>query len=417
MSHPPSDDPSAPWPPLHPDTLMVRGGLDRSGHRETSEALYLTSGYVYDDAAEAEAAFDGTRERFVYSRLRNPTVQMFERRLAALEGAGLPEPPDCKAVASGMAAITAAVLCQVMAGDRVVAARELFGSCTWVLKTLLPRYGVSVDLVPVADRAAWAEALSRPARAVFLETPSNPTLRLADLAAIADLARRAGARLIVDNAFATPVLQRPFALGADIVVHSATKWIDGQGRCLGGAILSRDPAFVADHLTPFLRHTGPCLSPFNAWVLVKGLETLGLRMARHSASALALARQAAAHPAVAAAHYPGLGEPQAVALAESQMAAGGGIFALSLRGGRAAAFRFLDALRVMDISNNLGDAKTLACHPATTTHQSLSAEDKQAQGIDDGLIRLSVGLEHPDDLARDLANALAAANAGEGAAD
>jgi O-succinylhomoserine sulfhydrylase len=385
-----------------PATLAVRGGLERSGFSETSEALYLNSGYVYGTAEEAEAAFDGSVERYVYSRFRNPTVSVFEERLAALEGAEV-----CKSTASGMAAVTAALLCQVRAGDRVVAARELFGSCSWILGDLLPRYGVTTEFVDGEDLEAWARALSRPARVVFLETPSNPSLRVVDLRAVADLAHDAGAMVIVDNAFASPVLQRPLEQGADLVFHSTTKWIDGQGRTLGGAILC-SAAFNEEVLGPFLRHTGPCMSPFNAWVSLKGLETLGLRMERHSATALRLARAMEGHGA-ARVLYPGLESHPRHALAMAQMSAGGGIIALSLKGGQAAAYRFLNALSVVDISNNLGDAKSLACHPWTTTHQRLTPEDKIAQGIDAGLVRFSVGLEDPEDLIEDALRALDAA--------
>nr|WP_246423686.1 O-succinylhomoserine sulfhydrylase [Roseospira goensis] len=382
---------------------MVRGGLDRSAHMETAEALYLSSGFVYPDAEAARRAFDGTDARFVYSRFRNPTNATFEQRLALLEGA-----PVCRATASGMAAVTAALLCQVGAGDRVVAARSLFVSCHWVLTELLPRYGVTVELVPAADLDVWRAALARPATCVFLESPSNPGLEIVDIPAVADLAHRAGARLIVDNAFATPVLQRPLALGADIVVHSATKYIDGQGRCLGGAILSNDAVFDEELLLPFLRNTGPCLSPFNGWVMTKGLETLDLRVRAQCASALALAEALDGRPGVAAVRYPGLpGHPQH-ALAMAQMdGCGGAMLALDLAGGQPAAFRFLDGLRLIDISNNLGDAKSLACHPATTTHQRLSPDEQAAQGITPGLVRLSVGLEDHRDLIADVTQALA----------
>ncbi|MBK1663412.1 O-succinylhomoserine sulfhydrylase [Rhodospirillum rubrum] len=386
-----------------PDTLLVRGGLARTGLNETSEALFLNSGYVYPNAEEAEAAFDGTLERYVYSRFRNPTISVFEERLAALEGA-----PVCKATASGMAAVTSALLCQVRAGDRVVAARDLFGSCSWVIGDLLAQYGVKAEFVDTENLDAWAQALAKPTRAVFLETPSNPTLRIVDLKGVCDLAHAAGATVVVDNAFATPLLQRPRDFGADVVVHSATKWIDGQGRCLGGAVLC-DEAFNETYLGPFLRHTGPCLAPFNAWVMLKGLETLSLRINRHSATALTLAGLIEGHPAVARALYPGLASHPRHALAQSQMKAGGGVIALSLKGGRASAYRFLNALSIVDISNNLGDAKSLACHPWTTTHQRLSPEEKLIQGIDEGLIRFSVGLEDPEDLAADIGAALDAA--------
>jgi O-succinylhomoserine sulfhydrylase len=385
---------------------MVRGGLTRSPHMETAEALYLTSGFVYPDADAARRAFDGTDTRYVYSRFRNPTSATFEKRLALLEGAAI-----CRATASGMAAVTAALLCQVGAGDRVVAARNLFVSCHWVLTELLPRFGVTVELVPGADLATWGAALTRPAACVFLESPSNPDLEIIDIAAVCDLAHRAGARVIVDNAFATPVLQRPLALGADIVVHSATKYIDGQGRCLAGAILTDDAAFDEECLLPFLRNTGPSVSPFNAWVMAKGLETLDLRVRAQCDSALRLARALEGRPGVRAVRHPGLESHPQHALAMHQMdGLGGAMVALELEGGQPAAFRFLDGLRLIDISNNLGDAKSLACHPATTTHQRLSAAEQAAQGITPGLVRLSVGLEDARDLIADVEQALAGAH-------
>jgi len=398
----PTDDCPADW---HPRTRMVRAGLDRSGHMETAEALYLSSGFVYADADSARRAFDGTEERFVYSRFRNPTTSVFEQRLAALEGARF-----CRATASGMAAVTAALLCQVGAGDRIVAARELFVSCHYVLTELLPRYGVTVELVPGADLDAWRAALgAAPARAVFLESPSNPGLTVTDISAVAELAHRAGARLIVDNAFATPVLQRPLALGADIVVHSATKYIDGQGRCLGGAVLSNDDPYDAELLVPFLRHTGPAISPFNAWVMAKGLETLDLRVKAQIETALSLARALEHRPGIIAVRHPGLDSHPAHGLAMHQMSGlGGAMVSIDLAGGQPAAFRFLDALRLVDISNNLGDAKSLACHPTTTTHQRLTEDERAAQGIGPGLVRLSVGLEDARDLLADLEQALGA---------
>lgn len=399
---PPERDPAAGW---RPRTRMVRGALDRGPHHETCEALYLTSGYVYTDADAARRAFDGTDERYVYSRFRNPTNAQFEHRLALLEGARF-----ARATASGMAAVTAALMSQVSAGDRVVASRSLFVSCHYVLSELLPRFGVTVDFVPGADLDAWRAALAAPATCVFLETPSNPGLEIIDIAAVAEMARAAGARVVVDNAFATPVLQRPLALGADVVVHSATKYLDGQGRCLGGMVLTNDEAFDADILQPFLRHTGPALSPFNAWVMLKGLETLDLRVRAHGASALAIARAVEGHPAVAAVRYPGLPDHPGHALAMAQMdGCGGGMLALEMVDGQAAAFRFLDGLRLIDISNNLGDAKSLACHPATTTHQRLSEEERRAQGITPGLVRLSVGLEDTRDLIADVEQALGGA--------
>jgi O-succinylhomoserine sulfhydrylase len=378
----------------------VRGGLDRSGHGETSEALYLTSGYVYDDAATAEARFKGA-EGFVYSRYGNPTVATFERRLALAEGA-----EACFATASGMAAVFAALACQVKAGDHIVAARVMFGSCHVVISEILPRFGVRATLVDGRDLDAWRRALAQGARVVFLESPANPTTELVDIKAVAELAHASGARLVVDNVFATALWQRPLELDADIVVYSATKHIDGQGRCLGGAVLA-SAAFVKDDLVPFCRHTGPSLSPFNAWVLLKGLETLPLRLARHAESAQRLALFLERHGGPTRVLYPGLASHPQHALAARQMTGYGSIVAFDVPGGKAAAFRVLDSLRLIDISNNLGDAKSLITHPATTTHHRLKPEQRAELGIGDGMVRLSVGLEDPDDLIEDLDQALA----------
>ena len=382
------------------ETRLVRGGLDRSAHGETSEALYLTSGYVYDDAQSAEARFKGA-EGFIYSRYGNPTVAMFERRLALLEGA-----EACFATASGMAAVFAGLMCQLKAGDRVVAARVMFGSCHVVITEILPRFGVRATLVDGRDLEAWRAALKDGARAVFLESPANPTTELVDIAAVVALAHEKGARVVVDNVFATALWQRPVALGADVVVYSATKHIDGQGRCLGGAVLASE-AFVKDELIPFCRHTGPSLSPFNAWVMLKGLETLPLRLARHAESSARVALFLEGHRAVGRVLYPGLPSHPQHDLARRQMSGFGSVVAFDLPGGKAAAFRFLDALGLIDISNNLGDAKSLITHPATTTHQRLKPEERAALGIGDGLVRLSVGLEDADDLIEDLDQALA----------
>ncbi len=383
-----------------PQTRLVRGGLARSGFNETSEALFLTAGYVYGSAEEAQESFDGTRDRFVYSRFRNPTVSMFEERLALIEGAEL-----CRATASGMAAVHAALVAQVKAGDHVVASKALFGSCYWIIADLLPRFGVETTLVDGTDLDAWKVALSRPTACVFLETPSNPTLEIVDIAAVAELAHAAGARLVVDNVFATPLLQSPLALGADVVVYSTTKHIDGQGRCLGGAVLG-DATFINDVLGPYLRHTGPCLSPFNAWLLVKGLETLALRMDRHNANAVAVAEALSALPGVSRVLYPTLPSHPQYALAKRQMSGGGGVITFELAGGRAEAYRLLNGLRLIDISNNLGDTKSLICHPWTTTHQRLTTEEKLGQGISEGMLRLSVGLEDVADIIDDLGAAL-----------
>ncbi|WP_076400934.1 O-succinylhomoserine sulfhydrylase [Insolitispirillum peregrinum] len=381
---------------------MVHGATLRSGFDETAEAVFMNSGYVYGSAEEAEAAFDGTHARYVYSRFRNPTIQMFEDRLALLEGA-----EACRATASGMAAVFGALACQLQAGDRLVAARALFGSCSWIAGELLPKWGVVTEFVDGTDLTAWEQALATPARVVLLETPSNPGLELIDLEAVCALAHKAGAVVVVDNVFATPMLQHPLQLGADVVVYSATKHIDGQGRCLGGAILGTK-AFIEEVCGPFLRHTGPTLSPFNAWTLLKGLETLALRVERHCANAVALARHLEGKPGVARVLHPDLESHPQYALAQKQMSGGGSVLAIDFAGGKDAAFRFLNALRVVKISNNLGDAKSLACHPATTTHQRLTAEEKAIQGIGPGLLRLSVGLEDIADLIADVDRGLAA---------
>ncbi len=385
-------------------TKLVREGLTRSSFSETSEALFMTSGYVYGSAEEAEEAFSGARQRFVYSRYANPTVQMFENRLAALEGVRF-----CKGTASGMAAVFAALACQLRAGDRVVASRALFGSCQYVVAEILPAFGILSEFVDGRDIKAWEAALARPAACVFLETPSNPMLEIVDLAAVCRLARAAGARTVIDNVFATPLLQRPFTFGADIVIYSATKHIDGQGRSLGGAILTDDQDYMDNQLVSFLRHTGPALSPFNAWLLLKGLETMELRVTRQCANARAVAEHLAASAAVETVFYPGLVSHPQHDLAMRQMTAGGTVVTFDLPEGKTQAFRFLNALATIDISNNLGDTKTLATHPATTTHQRLSSEERSTLGIGDGTVRVSVGLEHIDDLREDLARALVAA--------
>jgi len=397
MSERKSRGSNAQW---RPRTRLVRGGLDRSKHRETSEALFLTSGYVYDEAAEAEAAFAAKEStRFVYSRFGNPTVAAFEERLRLFEGA-----EAARATATGMAAVFAALMSQVRAGDRVVASRALFGSCSFIVSDLLPRYGVETRFVDGTDLAQWEAALAKPTRAVFVETPSNPMLDVIDLAEVVRLGHRAGARIVVDNVFAIGA-QQPLALGADVVVYSATKHIDGQGRTLGGAILG-SRAFVEQELQPFLRHTGPALSPFNAWVLLKGLETLALRLDAQSATAARVARFLESRPSVARVFYPGLDSHPQAALARRQMQNGGSLLAFAMKGGKKAAFAVLDALELVDISNNLGDSKSLACHPATTTHQRLKPEERQELGITDGVLRLSVGLEDGDDLEADLARAV-----------
>jgi O-succinylhomoserine sulfhydrylase len=383
-------------------TRLVRGGLARSGFEETAEAIYMTSGYVYQSAEEAEAAFKGELTRFVYSRYANPTVSMFEERLRLLEGA-----ETCRGTASGMAAVFAALVCQLKAGDRVVASRALFGSCHYIIAEILPRYGIDSVLIDGRDLAAWQAALEGGARAVFLETPSNPTLEIIDIAAVCELAHKAGARVVVDNVFASPVLQQPLQLGADVVVYSATKHIDGQGRAMGGAVLASQQ-FHDDHLNQFLRHTGPSMSPFNAWILVKGLETLDVRMRQHCANARIVAEFLEAQDGIARVFYPALDSHPQAALARRQMRDFGSVVSFEIDGGKGRAFRFLNAFRLIDISNNLGDAKSLITHPATTTHQRLKPEERATLGIGDGLVRLSVGLEDPEDLMEDLSQALRA---------
>ena len=389
-------------PGIRPRTMMARGGHLRSQYMETAEAIYMSSGYVYRTAEEAESAFAHEGSRFVYSRYANPTVSMFEERLRLLEGA-----EGCSATASGMAAVFAALASQVKAGDRVVASRALFNSCNYIITQILPRYGVVTELVDGADLAAWQRALAPGVKAVFCESPANPTLELVDLAAVAELTHRAGGVFVVDNVFATPLLQRPMQLGADIVVYSATKHIDGQGRSLGGAVLGREK-FMRETLRPFLRHTGPALSPFNAWLLLKGIETLPLRVEAMSRSAAEVAAFLERQAKVMRVLYPGLESHPQHGLARRQMSGGGSLLALSVTGGKAGAFRLQNAMKLIEISNNLGDSKSLITHPATTTHHRFKSEERDALGIDDGLVRLSVGLEDPADLIADLDQALQA---------
>jgi O-succinylhomoserine sulfhydrylase len=381
-------------------TRAVRGGLIRSNFEETSEALFLTSGYAYASAEEAEATFKGESAHYQYSRFGNPTVSMFENRLAALEGA-----EACRATSTGMSAVFYALLALLKGGDRVVAARQLFGSCHFIVSNLLPKYGVQGELVDGGDLAAWEKALSKPTQAVLFESPSNPMLDIVDIRAICDLAHKAGAKVVLDNAFASPILQRPLEWGADVVVHSATKYIDGQGRTLGGAVLG-SRQFILENLQPIIRNTGPSLSPFNAWVLVKGMETLGLRIERHCANAARVADALAAHPAVGRVLYPARKDHPQHALAMKQMSGGGGVVTFDLKGGKPAAFEVLNRLQLVDISNNLGDAKSLVTHPATTTHMRIGAEERAKLGITDGTVRLSVGLEDVEDILADLAQAL-----------
>ncbi|PZP48036.1 MAG: O-succinylhomoserine sulfhydrylase [Azospirillum brasilense] len=388
--------------PLRPATLLVRGGQARSNFDETSEALFLTSGFVYDSAEHAEAAFTGAAPHYQYSRFGNPTVTALEARLAALEGA-----EACRAVATGMAAVSSALLSHLKTGDRVVASRALFGSCHWIVSTLLPRYGIRTEFVEGSDLEAWRAALATPADLVLLETPSNPMLDVVDLRAVADLAHAAGALVVVDNVFATPLLQRPLEFGADVVVYSTTKHFDGQGRTLGGAVLGRQK-WIEEVLQPFTRNTGPALSPFNAWVILKGLETLHLRMPAMCRSAEAVARFLEDRPEVSRTRYPTLESHPQRELAMRQMSAGGTMVTFDLAGGREAAFAFMNALGVVDISNNLGDSKSLITHPATTTHMRIGAEERAKLGIGDGTVRLSIGLEDEQDLIEDLETALGA---------
>ncbi len=384
-----------------PTTRLVRGGTQRSDFDETSEGIFMTSGYVYDSAESAEAAFKGKTTRYIYSRYANPTVTMFEERLALLEGAEY-----CVGTSSGMAAVFASLMSQLKTGERVVASRALFGSCHYIIQNMLPNFGIDVQFVDGTDLMQWEAALAMPTKAVFLETPSNPTLDIIDLRKVADLSHNSGARLIVDNVFATPILQHPLELGADIVMYSATKHIDGQGRALGGAILSNDTEFIEDCLTPYMRHTGPAMSPMNAWILLKGLETLEIRVERHVRSASIIADFLSDQEGIERVLYPGLDNHPQHELAKSQMDEGGTMVTFELIGGKEAAFRFLNALQIVDISNNLGDAKSLITHPATTTHQRLSEEDREHLSISEGMVRLSVGLEDCEDLLEDLDQAL-----------
>ncbi|QQY23830.1 O-succinylhomoserine sulfhydrylase [Dermacoccus nishinomiyaensis] len=383
-----------------PDTLAVRSGLARSGFEETAEALYLTSGFVYDSAEAAEAAFSGESDRFVYSRYGNPTTAMLQERLAALEGA-----EACTATASGMSAVFTALAALLGAGDRVVASRGLFGSCFVILDEILPRWGVETVFVDGPDLEQWRQALSQPTTAVFFESPSNPMQELVDMRAVSDLAHAAGAQVVVDNVFGTPVFSRPLDHGADVVVYSATKHIDGQGRVLGGAILGRRE-FIDGPVQNLVRHTGPTMSAFNAWVLLKGLETLRLRVEAQAATALKLAEVLEAHPKVSRVVHPFLVSHPQHELAKRQMSGGGSVVTFQIDGDKAEAFALMNALRIVDISNNLGDSKSMITHPATTTHRRMSADARAAIGITDGTLRLSVGLEDAGDLVDDVRQAL-----------
>ncbi len=382
------------------ETNLVHGGTLRSQFGETSEALFLTQGYVYDSAEQCEARFKGQDPGFIYSRYSNPTIAMFERRMIELEGA-----EAARSTATGMAAVTTAILAPLRAGDHVVASKALFGSCLYVVQDLLPRYGIETTLVDGFDLDQWQRALRPNTKSFFLESPTNPTLDVLDIPAIAEIAHSGGARLIVDNVFATPIWQSPLSLGADVVVYSATKHIDGQGRCLGGVILSSE-AFIAEHIHNFMRQTGPSLSPFNAWTLLKGLETLGVRVRAQTETAAKVADALASHPKISRLIYPGRADHPQAALVKKQMRAGSTLIAFEVKGGKAGAFRCLNALQISRISNNLGDAKSLVTHPATTTHQRLPPEARAELGISEGLIRFSAGLEHADDLIEDFEQAL-----------
>jgi O-succinylhomoserine sulfhydrylase len=384
------------------ETRLVRGGMARTPYGEMSEALFLNQSFAYASAGAADRRFSGEEPGFIYQRFGNPTTQIFEERLALLEGA-----EACRATSSGMSAVHVALLGLLRAGDHLVAGRALFGSCKWIISELLPRYGIEATYVDAVDPAAWRDAVRPNTKAFLVESPANPLLEITPIAAVAKIAKAAGAKLIVDNVFATPIYQKPLALGADVVVYSATKHIDGQGRVLGGAILG-SLELLTETYKDFLRHTGPALSPFNSWVLLKGLETLELRVSRQTENAGKVADLIAAHSKVKKTVYCGRPDhPQAAIIAE-QMTGGGNVIAFDL-GSREAAWRFLDALEIVDISNNLGDAKSMATHPSTTTHRSMSEEDREAIGLTQGWLRISVGLEGPRDLSRDINRALEAA--------
>lgn len=392
-----SDDAKKDWKPA---TRAVRGGLMRSPHGEISEALYLTSGYAYDSAEQAAARMRGDEEGFVYSRYGSPTCEMLQQRLALIEGA-----ETCRVTASGMGAISSAILAPLEQGDRVVAAAALFGSCRWIIANQMPKMGVETEFVNGADMAAWEHALSKPTKLVLIESPANPLLDGVDIQALSVLCKKAGALLIVDNVFASPVLQKPLEIGADVVVYSATKHMDGQGRVMLGAILTSNE-LMEELFDPWLRHVGPAAAPFNAWVILKGLETMALRVNAASVTAARLADTIADHPACAAVRYPHRSDHPHYEVHKRQMSSGGTLISLSLKGGQAAAFKFLNALNIVDICNNLGDAKSLACHPSTTTHRALSDEEQAAMGLDSSWVRFSVGLEDADDLEKDVLNAL-----------
>jgi O-succinylhomoserine sulfhydrylase len=385
-----------------PETRLVHAGTLRSQFGETSEALFLTQGFVYETALTAEKRFKNEEPGYQYSRFSNPTVTMFEQRMAALENA-----EAARATATGMAAVNTALMGQLRAGDHVVASKALFGSCRYIVEDHLPRYGVPSTLVDGTDLDQWRKAVRPNTKTFFLESPTNPTLEVIDIAAVAKIAHEAGATLVVDNVFSTPLYQHPLELGADCVVYSATKHIDGQGRCLGGVILASEK-FIQDHVQTLIRQTGPSISPFNAWIMLKGLETLAVRVQRQTDTAATVAVALAEHPKVTRLIYPGRPDHPQAEVAHRQMKAGSTLVVFEVKGGKAGAFRFQDALKLIRISNNLGDAKSLITHPATTTHQRLTPAQRAELGIGDGLVRLSAGLEHPDDIVEDVMTALKA---------
>lgn len=383
------------------DTTLVRGGTRRSNFGETSEAIFLNSGFCYDSAETAESRFNGQAPGFVYSRYLNPNLAMLEDRLTQIEDGA----ERCCVMASGMAAVFASLMCQLKTGDHVVANRVLFGSCYYIITQILPRFGITYTLVDGDDLAGWKKAITQKTACVFIETPSNPTLGLVDIAAVAKICKANKACLIVDNIFATPLLQSPLKLGADVVVYSTTKHMDGQGKTLGGAVLGTRQ-FIDEVLLPFHRHTGPALSPFNAWIIFKSLETFALRMEKHGSNAQKIAEFLEAHPAVARVYYPGLKSHPQYAIAKKQMKSGGGLIAFDMKKGKKAAFALMNGLKIIDISNNLGDSKSLITHPATTTHSNIEKKERDSLGITDGILRLSVGIEDVNDLIRDLESAL-----------
>lgn len=396
---PRNNRPAPDWD-VNPQTDAVRAGLARTGFGETSEALFLNSGFTYTSAQEALDSFTDETDHFLYSRFHNPTVTMFEQRLAAIEGAEF-----CVAFGSGMSAVFASLACIVEAGDHIVASAAMFSSCHVIITEILPKWGVTYELVKANDLAAWEKALSKPVKAVFIESPSNPLMEITDIRAVSDLAHKAGATVIVDNVMASPILQRPLELGADVVMYSATKHIDGQGRVLAGALLGSF-SYIQEKLIPFTRHTGPTLSAFNAWVLLKSLETMQMRVERMNSNAQAIAEFLEGHKSIKSVRYPGLASHPDAAVIKKQMTGGGTTIGIEFAGSQKDAFRFMDSLRIIDISNNLGDSKSLITHPASTTHRRLSPENQAAMGITSSVLRLSVGLEHGDDLIKDIDQAL-----------